>query len=95
MLFKLSNLNSNLAVTLGYLNPPLNNSAPEQLQKFQWEEHDVPAKHMNAHLQFIPLNLPWNTYVVLLLPPGINFKNLEKTFSAQATYKLPEKTRLV
>ena len=27
MLFKLSNLNSNLALTLGYLNPPLNNSA--------------------------------------------------------------------
>ena len=28
MLFKLSNLNSNLALTLGYLNPALNNSAP-------------------------------------------------------------------
>ena len=27
MLFKLSNLNSNLALTLGYLNPALNNSA--------------------------------------------------------------------
>ena len=27
MLFKLSNLNSNLAITLGYLNPALNNSA--------------------------------------------------------------------
>ena len=27
MLFKLSNLNSNLTVTLGYLNPALNNSA--------------------------------------------------------------------
>ena len=27
MLFKLSNMNSNLAVTLGYLNPVLNNSA--------------------------------------------------------------------
>ena len=27
MLFKLSNLNSNLAVILGYLNPALNNSA--------------------------------------------------------------------
>ena len=26
MLFKLSNLNSNLALTLGYLNPALNNS---------------------------------------------------------------------
>ena len=29
MLFKLSNLNSNLALTLGYLNPTLNNSALE------------------------------------------------------------------
>ena len=27
MLFKLSNLNSNLELTLGYLNPALNNSA--------------------------------------------------------------------
>ena len=27
MLFKLSNMNSNLALTLGYLNPVLNNSA--------------------------------------------------------------------
>ena len=27
MLFKLSNLNSNLALTLAYLNPALNNSA--------------------------------------------------------------------
>ena len=27
MLFKLSNLNSNFALTLGYLNPALNNSA--------------------------------------------------------------------
>ena len=27
MLFKLSNLNSNLALTLGYLNPAWNNSA--------------------------------------------------------------------
>ena len=27
MLFKLSSLNSNLALTLGYLNPALNNSA--------------------------------------------------------------------
>ena len=27
MLFELSNLNSNLALTLGYLNPALNNSA--------------------------------------------------------------------
>ena len=29
MLFKLSNLNSNLTLTLGYLNPALNNSAED------------------------------------------------------------------
>ena len=29
MLFRFSNLNSNLALTLGYLNPVLNNSASE------------------------------------------------------------------
>ena len=34
MLFKLSNLNSNLALTLGYLNPSLNNSA--QLSTFHY-----------------------------------------------------------
>ena len=28
MLFKLSNTNTNLALTLGYLNPALKNSAP-------------------------------------------------------------------
>ena len=37
MLFKLSNLNLNLAITLGYLNPALNNSAlvfmPKATQK--------------------------------------------------------------
>ena len=33
MLFKLSNLNSNLALTLGYLNPALNNSALNCKQK--------------------------------------------------------------
>ena len=31
MLFKLSNLNSNLVLTLGYLNPALNDSAHEEL----------------------------------------------------------------
>ena len=35
MLFILSNLNSNLALTLGFLNPALNNSA--QLVKFLCE----------------------------------------------------------
>ena len=33
MLLKLSNLNSNLALTLGYLNPALNNSAQDGRNK--------------------------------------------------------------
>ena len=48
MLFKLSNLNSNLTLTLGYFNPALNNLA--QLQKYlshytvfwlKWPLHDL------------------------------------------------------
>ena len=34
MLFKLSNLNTNLVLTLGYLNPALNNSALIESQHF-------------------------------------------------------------
>ena len=34
MLFELSNLNSNLALTLGYLNPALNNSALDAKQGY-------------------------------------------------------------
>ena len=41
MIFKLSNLNSNLALTLGYLNPALNNSA----QTFTWR----PASNTVLH----------------------------------------------
>ena len=33
MLFKLSNLNSNLALTVGYLNPVLNNSAQKEKKR--------------------------------------------------------------
>ena len=40
MLFKLSNLNSNLALTLGYLNPALNNSAPELLESVSNDNGD-------------------------------------------------------
>ena len=45
MLFKLSNLNSNLALTLGYLNPALNNSALSS-----WVENEVfsPGRHMRC-----------------------------------------------
>ena len=40
MPFKLSNLNSNLTLTLGYLNPALNNSALEYswcLEQAKWD----------------------------------------------------------
>ena len=40
MLFKLSNLNSNLALTLGYLNPGSNNSALER-NLTSWTQRDT------------------------------------------------------
>ena len=53
MLFKLSNLNSNLALTLGYLNPALNNSAlkynlrtENNIQKFNTVRY---GKHSMRH----------------------------------------------
>ena len=42
MVFKLSNLNSNLALTLGYLNPALNNSA-------QFSEQDANFARFRTH----------------------------------------------
>ena len=36
MLFKLSNLNSNLALTMGYLNPALNNLAHDLQETGRW-----------------------------------------------------------
>ena len=54
MLFKLSNLNSNLALTLGYLNPALNYSAqvirkPNSIftQNHSWFKHKL--KHACLH----------------------------------------------
>ena len=35
MLFKLSNMNSNFALTLGYLNPALNNSALYEIKALE------------------------------------------------------------
>ena len=53
MLFKLSNLNSNLELTLGYLNPALNNSAlkdnlrtENNIQKFNTVRY---GKHSMRH----------------------------------------------
>ena len=42
MLFKLSNLNSNPALTLGYLNPALNSSAQE-------DKYPTPLPHTYSH----------------------------------------------
>ena len=39
MLFKLSNLNSNLALTLGYLNPALNNLAQVAITAITDSQH--------------------------------------------------------
>ena len=50
MLFKLSNLNSNLALTLGYLNPALNNSA----QKWELPAGPVILTMKNALSSILP-----------------------------------------
>ena len=45
MLFKLSNLNLNFALTLGYLNSALNNSSPEtEATNVTGKCHDVSAR---------------------------------------------------
>ena len=46
MLFKPSNLNSNLALTLGYLNPALNNSA--LVGQVQWNTDFGPTGVVHA-----------------------------------------------
>ena len=51
MLFKLSNLNSNLALTLGYLNPDLNNSALNFKEYFTVH---VLKPGCTAHVSFNP-----------------------------------------
>ena len=42
MIFKLSNLNSNLTLTLGYLNPALNKSAQSGIVHFRDVQMDSP-----------------------------------------------------
>ena len=51
MLFKLLNLNANLALTLGYLNPALNNSAQlYMLRSLQFKNAvDSVSVHGNKH----------------------------------------------
>ena len=51
MLFKLSNLNSNLGLTLGYLNPDLNNSALNFKEYFTVH---VLKPGCTAHVSFNP-----------------------------------------
>ena len=50
MFFKLSNLNSNLALTLGYLNSALNNSALNILRRFQ--SADAATERQNENVSW-------------------------------------------
>ena len=50
MLFTLPNMNSNLALTLGYLNPALNNSVPEKFQSSKVNPRNVDAENDNKTL---------------------------------------------
>ena len=63
MLFKLSNLNSNLALTLGYLNLALNNSALEYSWQVFFFFFNMPVTDIRVYLHegFSPVssNQPW------------------------------------
>ena len=48
MFSKLSNLNSNLALTLGYLNSALNNSALNILRRFQSADAATERQNQNV-----------------------------------------------
>ena len=65
MLFKLSNLNSNLALTLGYLNPALNNSAldhyNENLYKINHKHRKLILKTKNIYIE-IDLSVCFSFY---------------------------------
>ena len=65
MLFKLSNLNSNLALTLGYLNPALNNSALDQynenLYKINHKHGKLILKTKNIYIE-IDLSVCFSFY---------------------------------
>ena len=51
MLFKVSNLNSNLALTLGYLNPALTNSALKVTNLSCSSVHDNELTKNNDHTE--------------------------------------------
>ena len=73
MLFKLSNLNSNLALTLGHLKPALNNSAQyfikyslvmqKQLLKVQVSKAAIfSCKATTINLENCKIHRHWNEY---------------------------------
>ena len=55
MLFKLSNLNSNLALNLGYLNPALNNSVLVVVNASGVKEPCLTSSTLLAHILFLSL----------------------------------------
>ena len=74
MLFKLSNLNSNLSLTLGYLNPALNNSAMGCTVKTRFSD----TRLINTHTSIYIMNnfaCPWGNkaliFAVSPLSPNI------------------------
>ena len=73
MLFKLSNLNSNLALTLGYLNPALNNSA---LDQYNENLNKIHHKHRK------PILKTKNIYIEIYLSVCFSFYSFVSFFIA-------------
>ena len=72
MLFKLSNLNSNLALTLGYLNPALNNSALDQynenLYKINHKHGKLILKTKNIYIEiYLSIYSSFYSFVYFLI----------------------------
>ena len=78
MLFKLSNLNSNLALTLGYLNPALNNSAQVSTfgakSKIFWE--NCPLRRTMAREE--KAHTPWASLFSVAFDPYSGYVEDEK-----------------
>ena len=77
MPFKLSNLNSNLALTLGYLNPALNNSALKYIFEFVFNTAR-PASNRACRRKFHEKGIKRNIFLknciyFLTLPSGKEF----------------------
>ena len=78
MPFKLSNLNSNLALTLGYLNPALSNSALETLD-------------FGPYLAVSSLEYEISQIIAELSLPFLNFLTIKlQIFSVVAENTLPK-----